>query len=309
MPTTTLVSITGLLSLVVSAVGCSGQPSRDIADSEGNTTPRVFVVSYPLAYFARRIGGEIVDVHFPVPRHVDPRVWRPDANVINAFQQADVIFINGADFARWTNRVSLPGSKVVNTTANAVGEYISSVDGVTHQHGPEGTHTHTGFASTTWLDFKMAATQARAIKDALTKRLPQNATAFQVRFEKLLAELDALDEKLLNVSADTEPPELLCAQPVYQYLARRYHLRVQCVQWERGQMPSEAAWEDLADRLGGLAANGMLFEKEPLPEIRERLHRLGIEVIVYDPASNIPESGDFLEVMRENVANLSGRVR
>jgi hypothetical protein len=38
----------------------------------------VYVVNYPLKYFAERIGGEHVKVEFPAPADVDPAYWNPD---------------------------------------------------------------------------------------------------------------------------------------------------------------------------------------------------------------------------------------
>ena len=49
----------------------------------------------------------------------------------------------------------------------------------------------------------------------------------------------------------------------------------------------------------------MLFRSgDPLPESIERLRQLDIESVVFDPAGNVPEDGDFLAVMQNNVENL-----
>jgi zinc transport system substrate-binding protein len=48
----------------------------------------------------------------------------------------------------------------------------------------------------------------------------------------------------------------------------------------------------------------MIWEGDPLPESVERLRQLGIESVVFDPAGNVPEDGDFLAVMQNNVENL-----
>ena len=76
---------------------------------------RVAVVNYPLKYFTERIGGDLTDVFYPVQKDVDPAYWNPGEEALGIFQEADVIFLNGAGYAQWLNIVSLPGSKVVNT--------------------------------------------------------------------------------------------------------------------------------------------------------------------------------------------------
>jgi zinc transport system substrate-binding protein len=48
----------------------------------------------------------------------------------------------------------------------------------------------------------------------------------------------------------------------------------------------------------------MIWEGEPLPESVAKLKEMGIESIVFDPCGNRPDEGDFLSVMKNNVANL-----
>jgi len=75
----------------------------------------VFVVNYPMQYFAERIGGEHVNVVFPAPANVDPAYWMPDRPTIANFQRADLILLNGAGYARWVNKVTLPRFRIVNS--------------------------------------------------------------------------------------------------------------------------------------------------------------------------------------------------
>jgi zinc transport system substrate-binding protein len=76
---------------------------------------RVYTVNYPLAYFAERIAGDLATVIFPAPPNVDPAFWMPNAETIAAYQTADLILLNGADYAKWTAKVSLPRSRLVDT--------------------------------------------------------------------------------------------------------------------------------------------------------------------------------------------------
>ncbi len=88
-------SIRWLLTFILLIVGVSVQNS----DAAGPLN--VYVVNYPLKYFAERIGGDHVRVKFPVPADVDPANWNPDLADIAAYQQADLILLNGAGYAKW----------------------------------------------------------------------------------------------------------------------------------------------------------------------------------------------------------------
>ncbi len=131
------------------------------SNSTGKLT--VYVVNYPLQYFAERIGVEHVNVVFPAPADVDPAYWMPDTQTIAAYQQADLILLNGANYARWLNKATLPRSRMVNTSAGFKDQYIEAAEILTHSHGSEGEHAHESLAFTTWIDFILAARQAKAI--------------------------------------------------------------------------------------------------------------------------------------------------
>jgi hypothetical protein len=53
---------------------------------------------------------------FLAPGDEDPAFWQPDDAAI-AFQNADVILMNGAGYSKWAEKVTLPQSKVVDTSA------------------------------------------------------------------------------------------------------------------------------------------------------------------------------------------------
>ena len=54
--------------------------------------------SYPAYYFAQRVATDSFDVRYRVPNAVDPAFWRPGDEDLIAFQQADIILLNGATY-------------------------------------------------------------------------------------------------------------------------------------------------------------------------------------------------------------------
>ena len=84
----------------------------------------------------------------------------------------DLILLNGAGYAKWVNKVSLPASRLVNTSRDFADQYIRTSGGVSHSHGPGGEHAHGGTAFTTWLDFYLATRQAEAVAKTITRKRP-----------------------------------------------------------------------------------------------------------------------------------------
>jgi len=268
----------------------------------------VYTVNYPLAYFAQRIGGTSVKVSFPAPRDVDPAFWNPDAATVQAFQKADLILLNGAGYARWVARVSLPRRKLVDTSRAFRNSYLRVTEALTHSHGSSGQHAHTGVAFVTWLDFTQAIEQARAVDEALTRVRPGEKARFAANFTKLEKELKALDAELEAAFAPLADQPLLASHPIYQYLARSYRLNLASVTWEPNETPAAAEWQRLEKDLKSRPARWMLWEGMPRDETVARLKALGVGVIVFDPSPNVPASGNFMGVMRQNVVNVKAAV-
>ena len=275
-----------------------------MAWTESQARPTVYVVNYPLQYFAERIGAGQVHVVFPAPADEDPAFWKPDVETIAAFQAADLILINGAAYARWLKTASLPKSKMIDTSKHFKADYIEIQGTGTHSHGPTGEHSHAGTAFTTWLDFRQAAQQAQAVMEGLSRLLPEHKDAFERRYAELEQDLLALDERLGTIVAGQREQPLLASHPVYQYLAKRHGLNLQSVLWEPEVMPDDAQWDGLRSILQAHDAAWMLWEGDPLPASADKLQALGVKSLVFDPCGNAPEQGDFFSVMQQNVTRL-----
>ena len=264
----------------------------------------VYVVNYPLMYFAERIGGNQVQVEFPVPGDVDPAYWNPDIVDIAAFQKADLILLNGAGYAKWVRKVSLPRSKIIDTSAKVKKQYIYSKNVVTHSHGGKGKHAHEALAFTTWLNFEMAAGQAEAIANALARKRPEMKDNFRANMDSLAADLRNLDQDIQTITSKSKSTPMIVSHPVYEYFTRRYGLNIVSVHWEPDEVPKQQQLANLKEILNEHPAKWMIWEAEPDSKSVEKLKAIGVESLVFNPCGNLPEQGDFMSVMRRNAENL-----
>ena len=285
---------------------CGGAPEQDTpASAPAAETPLIVaVVNYPLAYLAERIGGPHVEVLFSAPAGEDPAHWSPDPEQVAAYQSADLILLNGADYAKWVAQASLPAAKVVDTGAAYADRLIELEETVTHAHGPEGEHAHAGAAFTTWLDPTLALEQARAIAAALVEARPGQEAVFAEGLTSLEADLSTLDTRLETAAGVIGEDPLVFSHPVYQYLERRYELNGRSVHWEPDSEPSDRQWHELESLLTQHPARWMIWEGEPLASVVARLEEHGLTSVVFDPCGNRPDDGDFLSVMGSNVDRL-----
>lgn len=264
----------------------------------------VYPVNYPLTYFAERIGGEHVEVIFPAPPDVDPAFWTPDTETVRKYQQADLIILNGADYAKWTKKVSLPMMRTVDTSRSFKDNLINIESSTTHSHGPAGDHSHGGTAFTTWLDFDQAVLQADAIMRSFVRKAPEHRQVFTDNFVALKQDLLHLDEQLKTITTNKGNQPLVASHPVYQYLARRYNLNVKMMMWEPDEDPGHAEWQKLKVLLIKHPAKWMVWEDDPLESSVNRLEDMDVQSTVFSPCFAKPKNGDFLSVMRENIRNM-----
>lgn len=283
---------------------CSQPGKPETAGPGPAAKPLVFATNYPVTYFAERIAGDHVILRFPAPADEDPAFWKPSAEEIAAFQSAALILLNGATYEKWLDKVSLPSRILVDTSAGLSSAFIRTKEAATHSHGKEGAHSHAGTAFTTWIDFSQAKKQAEAARAALAGLVPSAAETVNRNAEALQADLDQLDADLQAVAQGIGDRPLVASHPVYQYLARRYQLRIEAVLWEPETVPDEAAFGNLKRILATHPAQWMIWEGEPAAETVAMLDSLGVKSVVFDPCGNRPETADWLSVMRQNIENL-----
>lgn len=256
--------------------------------------PRVVTVNYALQYFAERLLGDDAEVVFPVPQDVDPSFWRPSIADISLVQSADLILLNGAGFATWVDRVSLPRSRIVNTSAGIADQFIVT-ESITHSHGDGDEHSHEGLASYLWLDPVLAIAQAEAVAAAIAARNLASEADLTARLAELSADLQGLEARGRKVFAETGSAAVITTHPRYQYLARRFGVSVASLEWEAGATPTTDELEDLRELIDETGASVLIWEAEPEAAALEAAAALGLDSVTFETLAHKPSKGSFVD--------------
>lgn len=269
--------------------------------------PRIVVVNQALGYFAERLLGDTAEVVFPVPEGVDPSFWRPAIADISMIQGADLIVLNGAGFATWIDRVSLPRSKVVNTTAAIVDQFIVT-ESITHSHGDGGEHSHEGLAAYTWLDPDLAAAQTKALAGIITARgLAEDATVTE-QLTALQSDLVALNEAAATALLSAANTHIIATHPRYQYFARAYGLTMTSLQWEAGAMPTDDQLAELDALVTETGARILIWEATPPAPAIAAAEALNLQSVVFPPLAGQSDDTDYLAVFTRAVTAIAAAV-
>jgi len=300
--------LAGLLVIFLFPLACGDGTSLP-TQSAGR--PVVYTTFYPTTYFVERLAGDLVEVVCPVPADEDAIFWQPTSEIIQKYQAADLIVVNGAEFEKWVTKTSLPLARLVNTAKPFESELLRFKTGVTHSHGPAGKHEHKGIDGHTWLDPVNAKLQVGEIQTALKKLLSGDAEAIDSNGAALLADLDSLDAELRRMSELYQGELFLASHPAYNYLTRRYGWNLVNVTLDPETFPEAKIMAALAEAQQKTPARYVLWECEPTKEIRERFKQeLHLTSVVFSPCElmapeDLESGADYMTVMRKNLADLA----
>lgn len=296
-----------LACLACLLAGCGGGSAGPSTESPGK--PTVIAVSYPLASIALRLGGDAIELNYPVPAEEDSLFWSPGEDDVLAMQGVDLLLLNGAGHEPWEEQVSLsPLTKAV-TAQGFRDQWIEQEDAVTHKHGPEGEHTHAGLVATTWLDPLLFREQIQVVQWSLVKLLPNQREVIEERTEQASRELQAVHERWEQIRALLGDQPLIASHPVYHYLARRYGWNVRNEHWEPDEDPTAEQWQAFDELLKMHPAKIMIWEDEPTPATREQLATRGIQVLVLPTLASGSPMDEVIGAMSANAAHFEAELR
>lgn len=95
----TLLVVGGVTGYGLHRAGTVGQPFVE----DGRL--KVMASFYPMYDFARKVGGDRIQVKDMVPAGTEPHDWEPAATDIRNLEDADVFVYNGADLEHWAEDV------------------------------------------------------------------------------------------------------------------------------------------------------------------------------------------------------------
>ncbi len=235
-----------LLILLIVIAGCnrSTQPKPNPAAADSKR-PEIIVTSDPLMDMTMAIVRDAADVRQIVPVNTTSRDWKPTSAEAGLMQQANLILISGAGYEPWKDRVSLPGSRVRDTAAGYYDQFIRIPDAVSHQHGPDGQHSHPGTVWATWLDPELCIAQLHQVSIQCSRLLPDRKQSIETAEVRLAAQLNSLNSEITAIrervpeKSGNAELTVFSDAPHYQYLARRLGWKLHYLHWSDSESLSD----------------------------------------------------------------------
>jgi len=234
---------------------CGGAPTAPSAEEAAGAEaaaelPAVLATTQQIADVVENVAGDAVELTTLLGPGIDPHTYVATESDIETFTDADVILYNGHHLEAQLERIfdQLAGEE--GKTVVAVAEHLAETSLLSWEPEaglPNDPHV--------WNDVRLWREVVMVVGETLSAADPDNAATYQANAEAYAAELDALQQYILE-QVEQIPQEqrvLVTAHDAFGYLGRAYGLAVEAVQGlstetEAGTADVQALAEIVAER-------------------------------------------------------------
>ena len=244
----------------------------------------------PVDYFARKIGGNLIQTTVLVPAGADAHTYEPKPSQMRALSASALYLSAGLEFEEaWEPRLK---------AANKALAFVHLEQGLARLPMPEGHDDHHGKGVAKaghgheaemdphiWVSPANARRMAAQITGALAKADPVHAKVYAANLANLLKEIDALDAELRGVFAalPADRRGFLVFHPAWGYLARDYGLTQVAIEFE-GKEPSPRRLGAIASQAKARGMKVIFVQPQMSRRTAESIAQaIGARLVVVDP--------------------------
>ena len=295
-----------LVALAMFIVGCGGE-KQSVSDKL-----QVAASFYPMAEFARNVGGDKAEVFVLVPDGAEAHDWEPSPSDLSRLGKAQVFVYNGVVEPWAKQALTALSERKILAVQTGLGLYERA--GETHEeehhhhdhgcaHGKQDPHV--------WISPKKAIKQVERITAVLCEVDAKNAKYYQDNSAKYVEQLKALDIQLTNLAKNAPRKVFVTAHAAFGHLADDYGLKQLAVNGLSPHAePTPADLQRLIKVVQEENVRYVFFETLTDPKLAKLVaDETGAEISVLDPLEGLNEEGrknklDYLQIMQRNIHNL-----
>lgn len=206
-----------IISMSFCMAGCTGNTSK----KKSNGKIRITTSFYTMYDFAKKIGGDKVEVINLVPAGTEPHDWEPSTKDLIEMEKSDIFIYNGAGMEQWVDDVleSLDTEELTSVEASKGIKLLKDQDA--HEHDHEHNSENDPHV---WLDPQNAKYEMNKIKKALIKVDAENKDYYEANYKRYAKECDKLDTLYKEETSKLTKKELVVAHEAFGYLCHAYGL-------------------------------------------------------------------------------------
>ncbi len=311
MKKTFAIVLSGLLLL-----GACSNLSPETQQSERITIAASF---YPLAEFARNVGGDKAEVFSVTPEGAEPHDYEPAPRDIAQIQEADLLILNGGGQDPWGEKIQedlrAKGVMVLNMSEHfdfTPAHEEHEEEEPTHTQETQSTEEHEHeFDPHIWLDPILAGQQVKLIRDHLIQIDPANRQFYTEQARAYIQKIADLDQKFKEGLANCRLKDFVTSHAAFGYLASRYGLNQLSIAGISPEAePSARQLAELSKLAKEKEIKHIFFETLVSPKLAETVAtEIGAQTLVLNPiegltAEDVAAQKNYVTLMEENLRNL-----
>lgn len=243
----------------------------------------------PVEYFARKIGGNLIQTTVLVPAGADAHTYEPKPSQMRELSRAALFLSAGLEFENvWEPRLKAANPRLVVVRTDLGLAKLPMPEGHDDHHkgGVKGRHGHGEEADPhVWVSPANVRHMAAHIAEALGKADPAQAKVYAANLAAFIKEIDAVDADLRAVFAGlpANRRSFLVFHPAWGYLARDYGLTQTAIESE-GKEPSPRRLAALVAQARAAGVKVIFVQPQMSRRTAESIAQaLGARVVVADP--------------------------
>lgn len=287
--------------------GCSVNTSGN-KNSIANGKINVYTSFYAMYDFAKKIGGDKINLTNLVPAGTEPHDWEPSPTDIARLEKADVIIYNGAGMEGWIEKVlkTLGNKKLI--TVEAAKELKLSDNTDTAEELKSDPHL--------WLNPMFAKKQMELIKNTFVTADPSSKDYFEKNYADNAKKIDALNTEFTETVSKFKSKDIIVAHKAFGYLCSTYGLRQVAIEGLAADSePSPSRMAEIVKFARKNNVKYIFFEELVSPKIAETIAKeVGAKTGTLNPLEGLKEEDlaagkEYFSVMRENLEALKNALQ
>jgi zinc transport system substrate-binding protein len=199
----------------------------------------VFVSIMPQAYFAERIGGNLISVNVLVPPGKNPENYAPKPSQIKKLKKATLFFRIGVPFENGLIPKIKSSTNQLEIIDTRAGIQLREMDAGHHHNHSGDDHDHlteNGKDPHIWMNPLFAIRQAETMCQTLIRIDPDNKSEFEANLKSFSDDMISLDKKIRDKLAPFKGKSIFVFHPAFGYFTDAYGMKQIAVETE-GKSP------------------------------------------------------------------------
>ncbi len=256
--------------------------------------------------FAKKIGGDKVEVINLVPAGTEPHDWEPSTKDLIEMEKSDIFIYNGAGMEQWVDDVleSLDTEELTSVEASKGIKLLKDQDA--HEHDHEHNSENDPHV---WLDPQNAKYEMNKIKKALIKVDAENKDYYEANYKRYAKECDKLDTLYKEETSKLTKKELVVAHEAFGYLCHAYGLEQMGIEGlSADDEPDPKQMSEVIRFAKEHQVKTIFFEELVSPKVAKTIEKeTGANAKMLNPLEGlsnkkIKAGEDYFSVMKQNLA-------